>query len=274
VDLGDTDVVLEANSEILAKKLLYRANGFKARDVLDISAALAMDRPSAIAALNATAGTRPALLRRLAAMTAVPESELVRDIAITHAGRRHAADMVPRLLLAIAETDNSGMGQQPTRRATRREPDNRMDSEKDRANCSGVIALRHAVENASDEPIADDGIIAIPRGAGGTGSHLRAIFGDASLQVLARAGASRGATQTSARSRFSIGFPIPLPKCRRGSRKRISRPSPASRAGPSKSPRAATGNSPLSFARSQNTRQIGTMLQSTPNGPPKPVAGP
>jgi hypothetical protein len=127
VDLGDTDVVLEANSEILAKKLLYRANGFKARDVLDISAALAMDRPSAIAALNATAGTRPALLRRLAAMTAVPESELVRDIAITHAGRRHAADMVPRLLLAIAETDNSGMGQQPTRRATRREPDNRMD---------------------------------------------------------------------------------------------------------------------------------------------------
>jgi hypothetical protein len=55
-----------------------------------------------------------------------------------------------------------------------------------------MIALRHAVENASNEPITDDGIIAILRGAGGIGSHQRAIFGDASLQALTRAGASQG----------------------------------------------------------------------------------
>jgi hypothetical protein len=55
-----------------------------------------------------------------------------------------------------------------------------------------MIALRHAVENASDEPITDDGIVAILRGAGGIGSHLRAIFGDASLQALSKAGASQG----------------------------------------------------------------------------------
>jgi hypothetical protein len=62
----------------------------------------------------------------------------------------------------------------------------------DHAHCSGMIALRHAVENASNEPITNGGIIAILRGAEGTGSHLRAIFGDASLQALTSAGASQG----------------------------------------------------------------------------------
>ncbi len=59
-------------------------------------------------------------------------------------------------------------------------------------NGNGMIALRHAVENASNDPITDSGIVAILSGSGGSGSHLRAVFGDASLRALADAGASRG----------------------------------------------------------------------------------
>lgn len=62
----------------------------------------------------------------------------------------------------------------------------------DEAYVSGMIAIRHAVENASDASITEEGIVAILRGAGGPGSHLRAVFGDASLQALVGAGALHG----------------------------------------------------------------------------------
>jgi hypothetical protein len=127
MDIGGRDVVLEATSEILAKKLLYRADGFKARDVFDMSTALAMDRASAIAALRATTRTRPALLRRLAALAAVPEGDLVRDVAMTQAGRAHAAGMVAKLLLAVAEVDGPATGNPPKRRVVRRRPDEGME---------------------------------------------------------------------------------------------------------------------------------------------------
>ena len=59
-----------------------------------------------------------------------------------------------------------------------------------------LIILRHAAENASNEPISDAGLVAILRGEGGAGSHVRAVFGDVSLQALARAGASRSSLPT------------------------------------------------------------------------------
>ena len=55
-----------------------------------------------------------------------------------------------------------------------------------------MLILRHAVENASIEPITDAGIRAILRGQGGSASHLRAIFGDASLGAILAAGAAAG----------------------------------------------------------------------------------
>jgi hypothetical protein len=125
--IGGRDVVLEATSEILAKKLLYRADGFKGRDVFDMSTALAMDRASAIAALRATKRTRPALLRRLADMAAVPEGDLLRDIAMTQAGRTHAAGMVEKLLSAVAEVDGPGTGDTPKRHFVRRRRDEGME---------------------------------------------------------------------------------------------------------------------------------------------------
>lgn len=110
------DIVLDATSEILAKKLLYRAEGFKARDVFDMSAALALDPSSALAALRATTRTRVPLLRRLTAMAAVPQDDLVRDVAMTEAGRAHADSMVARLRQAAAEVDTSGGATVPWRR--------------------------------------------------------------------------------------------------------------------------------------------------------------
>ena len=56
----------------------------------------------------------------------------------------------------------------------------------------GMLAIRHAVENASNERITDSGIMAILRGAEGAPSHVRAVFGDVSLRAIASAGASGG----------------------------------------------------------------------------------
>jgi len=55
-----------------------------------------------------------------------------------------------------------------------------------------MLAIRHAEENASNEPTNDAGIMAIPRGDGGYPSHLLAVFGDVSLQSISKAGASCG----------------------------------------------------------------------------------
>ena len=57
---------------------------------------------------------------------------------------------------------------------------------------NGMLALRNAIENASREPIDDDGIAATLRGQGARPHQLRALFEDCSLQALARAGASLG----------------------------------------------------------------------------------
>jgi hypothetical protein len=55
-----------------------------------------------------------------------------------------------------------------------------------------MLAIRHAVENASNEPITDAGIMAILRGDSGVPSHLRAVFGDVSLASILSAGAAGG----------------------------------------------------------------------------------
>ncbi len=123
MDIAGRAVTLDATSEILAKKLLYRADGFKARDVFDMSAALALDRPSAVAALRATWRTRPALLRRLSAMAAVPEADLTRDLVMTDNGQPHADRMVDRLLAAVAEVDGQVKSKSVVRKPTSRKRD-------------------------------------------------------------------------------------------------------------------------------------------------------
>lgn len=57
---------------------------------------------------------------------------------------------------------------------------------------TGMLALRNAVENASNEAIGDDEIAAILRGDGARAHQVRALFEDCSLAALARAGAAQG----------------------------------------------------------------------------------
>ena len=57
---------------------------------------------------------------------------------------------------------------------------------------AGLLAIHHAVENVSTNPITDAGILAILRGEGGSPAHLHAVFGDVSLRALEGAGAAAG----------------------------------------------------------------------------------
>ncbi len=68
LDFHGRSIPLDPVSEILAKKLLYRAASFKPRDVFDLAAVLERDPTSAVAALDATRSMSDVLLRRLDAL--------------------------------------------------------------------------------------------------------------------------------------------------------------------------------------------------------------
>lgn len=87
----------------LAKKLLYRAESFKARDVFDMAVALALDRPAATKALRLAASTRTALLRRLQVLAEAPPADLTRDLMLTEAGAAYADGMVAALAQAVRD---------------------------------------------------------------------------------------------------------------------------------------------------------------------------
>jgi hypothetical protein len=105
INAGGREIVLDATSEILAKKLLYRADSFKARDAFDMAVALALDHAAAVEALAATRRTRPALLRRLMAMRTLTPGDLAQDIMATEVGRPYLTGMVDALLQAIKTID-------------------------------------------------------------------------------------------------------------------------------------------------------------------------
>lgn len=100
---------LDTTAEILAKKLLFRAESFKARDVFDMSAALSLDRPSAVSALEATRSVHDVLRRRLAGLRSFSHSELLADIILTENGARFAAGMIERLEDALREVQDNGV---------------------------------------------------------------------------------------------------------------------------------------------------------------------
>ena len=94
-------IPLDATAEILGKKLLYRAEAFKARDVFDMAVALALDRPAALEAVRATASTRPALLRRLRTLRAEPAASLAEALLPTDAGAPYIEGMVETVQQAV-----------------------------------------------------------------------------------------------------------------------------------------------------------------------------
>ncbi len=97
-------VSLDATVEILAKKLLYRADSFKARDVFDMAVALAVDPASAHAAIAATRRAHPALSRRLSTLAKLDPATLSRDLLPSETGRRFLPGMVQTVHDAIRDS--------------------------------------------------------------------------------------------------------------------------------------------------------------------------
>ena len=90
-------IALDPTSEILAKKLFYRATAFTARDVYDMSAAIDLDPAAAGAAVVAAASKRDLLLRRLDEMAHLEERELLGAIAPYESKLRHGDAMVGKV---------------------------------------------------------------------------------------------------------------------------------------------------------------------------------
>lgn len=95
--LEGRNVLLEPTSEILAKKLFYRAASFKARDVYDMSAAIDIDPDAATQAIRAASSKKHLLLRRLDELSGVPPDDLLEGIVPYESALPHAADMITRV---------------------------------------------------------------------------------------------------------------------------------------------------------------------------------
>ncbi len=94
--LEGRDVLLDPTSEILAKKLFYRAASLKPRDVYDLAAAIDLDPASARLAARAAAPRRDVLLRRLRELATAPPDAL-REGLIPYGGRLpHFDGMAPK----------------------------------------------------------------------------------------------------------------------------------------------------------------------------------
>ena len=88
---------VEPVSEILAKKLLYRAAGFTARDVYDMSAAIDLDPRAAAIAARAAGSKRNVLKRRFEELASIGAATLL-DAIIPYEGHlRHADGMIEKV---------------------------------------------------------------------------------------------------------------------------------------------------------------------------------
>jgi hypothetical protein len=110
IEFDGRQIACDPTAEILAKKLLYRTDSFKARDVFDMSAALSLDPVSAMTALRATVSQHPALLRRLHSIAAMPAAAVTKDLVLTQTGVAYVEGMVARLVAAVGEISAAGGG--------------------------------------------------------------------------------------------------------------------------------------------------------------------
>ena len=95
-------ISLDPTSEILAKKLFYRAASFTARDVYDLSAAIDLDPDAAREAVVAAASKSDLLLRRLGELARLGDRELFGAIVPYDGRLPHADAMVGKVAAFIA----------------------------------------------------------------------------------------------------------------------------------------------------------------------------
>ena len=102
-DVAGRALLVDPASEILAKKLFYRAASLKARDIYDLSAAIDLDPQSAIRAAQAARSKKQVLLRRLAEAGVTGPQDLLRDIIPYKGTLQHGEAMVVKTRAFLEE---------------------------------------------------------------------------------------------------------------------------------------------------------------------------
>jgi len=92
----------------LAKKLFYRPESFKPRDVFDLAVAIEIDPASAARAVAASASKHEVLTRRLRHLAQVGDAELGRDILPVGDFARFLPGMIARVSHFV-ENKHSGL---------------------------------------------------------------------------------------------------------------------------------------------------------------------
>ncbi len=95
--IAGRDLDVDPTSEILAKRLFYRAAGFKPRDVYDPSATLDLAPEDAARAVDAALPQADILLRGFAELRRLPPSELLAGIVPYGARLDHADSMLDKV---------------------------------------------------------------------------------------------------------------------------------------------------------------------------------
>ena len=95
--IGGREIEVDPASEILAKKLLYRAAGFTARDVYDMSAAIDLVPHDAAKAAKAAGSKRDVLKRRFEELERIGATTLLDGIVPYADSLRHAAGMIGKV---------------------------------------------------------------------------------------------------------------------------------------------------------------------------------
>ena len=90
-------IPVDPPSEILAKKLFYRAASFKPRDVYDMSAAIDLNPAAAAKAARAARTRREPLLRSLAALGGLDPAVLLEGLVPYEGRLMHADGMVQKV---------------------------------------------------------------------------------------------------------------------------------------------------------------------------------
>jgi hypothetical protein len=110
VTMNGRKIQIDPTSEILAKKLYYRAAHFKTRDVYDMSAAIDLDPNSARIAVQASKHRKDTLLNRLTDLSRVQENDLLNGIIPYDGQLRHAENMISKVKNFIAnQRDEPGI---------------------------------------------------------------------------------------------------------------------------------------------------------------------
>ena len=90
-------IAVDPITEILAKKLFYRAATFEIRDVYDLSAAIDLAPQDASAAVQAASSKREILLRRLDQIESLPSHDVASEIVAYDGPLRHSRGMVGKV---------------------------------------------------------------------------------------------------------------------------------------------------------------------------------